>query len=107
MHGKQEVDVYLVSIFLPNGVGVKDVTVTLAQLDDIDVLLGMDIIVNGDFVVTNHGGKTRWSFRLPSVGPIDFVREINDQQLMQTPKLGRNDPCHCGSGKKFKKCHGK
>jgi len=24
----------------------------------------------------------------------------------ETPKLGRNDPCHCGSGKKFKKCHG-
>ena len=23
------------------------------------------------------------------------------------PKLGRNDPCSCGSGKKFKKCHGK
>ena len=22
-------------------------------------------------------------------------------------KLGRNNPCHCGSGKKFKKCHGK
>lgn len=22
-------------------------------------------------------------------------------------KLGRNDPCHCGSGQKFKKCHGK
>ncbi len=22
-------------------------------------------------------------------------------------KLGRNDPCSCGSGKKFKKCHGK
>lgn len=21
-----------------------------------------------------------------------------------TPKLGRNDPCHCGSGKKYKKC---
>ncbi len=21
-------------------------------------------------------------------------------------KIGRNDPCHCGSGKKFKKCHG-
>ncbi|MBC7701626.1 UPF0149 family protein [Aquabacterium sp.] len=24
----------------------------------------------------------------------------------ETPKLGRNDPCHCGSGKKFKQCHG-
>ena len=22
------------------------------------------------------------------------------------PKVGRNDPCTCGSGKKFKKCHG-
>jgi preprotein translocase subunit SecA len=21
-------------------------------------------------------------------------------------KVGRNDPCPCGSGKKFKKCHG-
>jgi len=28
-----------------------------------------------------------------------FVREA--------PKVGRNDPCHCGSGKKFKHCHGK
>lgn len=23
------------------------------------------------------------------------------------PDVGRNDPCHCGSGKKFKKCHAK
>ena len=22
------------------------------------------------------------------------------------PKVGRNDPCPCGSGRKFKKCHG-
>jgi hypothetical protein len=22
-------------------------------------------------------------------------------------KLGRNDPCHCGSGLKYKKCHGR
>ena len=27
--------------------------------------------------------------------------------VRQEPKLGRNDPCHCGSGKKFKNCHGK
>jgi preprotein translocase subunit SecA len=24
----------------------------------------------------------------------------------QTPRVGRNDPCPCGSGKKYKKCHG-
>ncbi|MFM7497258.1 MAG: SEC-C metal-binding domain-containing protein, partial [Bacteroidota bacterium] len=23
------------------------------------------------------------------------------------PKIGRNDPCPCGSGRKFKACHGK
>ncbi len=22
------------------------------------------------------------------------------------PRVGRNDPCPCGSGKKYKKCHG-
>ena len=27
--------------------------------------------------------------------------------VRQGPKIGRNDPCHCGSGRKFKKCHGK
>jgi hypothetical protein len=24
----------------------------------------------------------------------------------EEPKLGRNDPCFCGSGRKYKKCHG-
>jgi hypothetical protein len=31
--------------------------------------------------------------------PIKTVRR-------EEPKTGRNDPCWCGSGKKFKKCHG-
>jgi preprotein translocase subunit SecA len=26
--------------------------------------------------------------------------------VVAAQKVGRNDPCHCGSGKKFKKCHG-
>jgi preprotein translocase subunit SecA len=28
-------------------------------------------------------------------------------QIAQVPKAGRNDPCPCGSGKKFKLCHGR
>jgi preprotein translocase subunit SecA len=28
------------------------------------------------------------------------------QPARSGPKIGRNDPCWCGSGKKFKKCHG-
>jgi len=29
-----------------------------------------------------------------------------EQVRRDTPKVGRNDPCPCGSGKKFKQCHG-
>jgi uncharacterized protein len=29
-----------------------------------------------------------------------------EAQRRDTPKVGRNDPCPCGSGKKFKHCHG-
>ncbi len=29
-----------------------------------------------------------------------------NQQVINTSKVGRNDPCPCGSGKKYKKCHG-
>jgi preprotein translocase subunit SecA len=32
---------------------------------------------------------------------------INDQSHYDGQKVGRNDPCPCGSGKKFKQCHGK
>ncbi|MEM7358563.1 MAG: preprotein translocase subunit SecA [Pseudomonadota bacterium] len=27
--------------------------------------------------------------------------------IREQPKIGRNEPCHCGSGKKYKQCHGK
>ena len=29
------------------------------------------------------------------------------QPVQVGPKIGRNDPCPCGSGKKYKQCHGK
>ncbi len=31
----------------------------------------------------------------------------DDRKRYQGQKVGRNDPCPCGSGKKFKKCHGR
>lgn len=27
------------------------------------------------------------------------------RQVVKKPRPGRNEPCHCGSGKKYKKCH--
>ena len=28
------------------------------------------------------------------------------QRMAEVPRVGRNDPCPCGSGKKYKHCHG-
>jgi preprotein translocase subunit SecA len=35
--------------------------------------------------------------------------ENNGEQLLAgiDPSIGRNDPCPCGSGQKYKQCHGK
>lgn len=34
-------------------------------------------------------------------------QEKPHQVVRQDPKIGRNDACPCGSGKKYKQCHGK
>lgn len=37
----------------------------------------------------------------------DFITEPQPEKPVITQKVGRNDPCPCGSGKKFKNCCGK
>jgi len=41
---------------------------------------------------------------------VSFVKGFEFEEIKtftrETPKTGRNDPCHCGSGKKYKKCCG-
>lgn len=64
------------NIFLPNGFVFPGVTVTIGDwAEDADVLIGMNIIVRGDFAVTNLDGITKFSFRIPSQVHIDFVEE--------------------------------
>jgi preprotein translocase subunit SecA len=38
--------------------------------------------------------------------PARKMFENRDANVNQFPKIGRNDPCSCGSGKKYKHCHG-
>jgi preprotein translocase subunit SecA len=37
---------------------------------------------------------------------LDLLPEVQQRRVDDTEQVGRNDPCWCGSGKKFKKCHG-
>ena len=34
----------------------------------------------------------------------EFIKESTNQNIINYNKIGRNDPCPCGSGKKYKKC---
>lgn len=103
---------YLVSVHLPNGVIIPQLEVSDCEGEiGCDVLIGMDIIRQGDFAVSNYDGITTFTFRTPSVERIDFTTQLGSIQVdkikIGKPKIGRNVPCPCGSGKKYKKCCGK
>ena len=73
------VTTYFVDITLPNNVMVSNILVSASDLgDETDVLIGMDIISQGDFSISNVNGSTTFSFRIPSVKEIDYVKETND-----------------------------
>jgi preprotein translocase subunit SecA len=60
--------------------------------------------------LTFSGGSSTTANR-PPAGPPKPARTGGDdapvaQVRRDEPKIGRNDPCYCGSGKKYKKCHG-
>jgi uncharacterized protein YecA (UPF0149 family) len=48
------------------------------------------------------------NFTGPNQGAAPAGEEAGKTKPMvrSEPKVGRNDPCPCGSGKKYKKCHG-
>jgi hypothetical protein len=97
---------YLVNFYLPNNVGIVGVLASEfpASHTEFAVLLGMDVIGLGDFSITNVGGQTCMSFRTPSCEHIDYVAQAN---RLAYAGVGRNDACPCGSGEKFKRCHGR
>lgn len=80
-NGIVTVNTYFVDIGLPNHVVIPNVMVSCADLgEDIDVLIGMDIIRHGDFSITNVNNKTTFSFRTPSIQEIDYVKESRNNE---------------------------
>ena len=111
--GATEQDVYLLSVYLPNNFIIPMVRATECKeiAGRFDFIIGMDIITLGDLAITNVSGKTTISFRMPPDRKIDYVAEIEEMNVRASrknlrSKIGRNDPCPCGSGKKYKNCHG-
>jgi len=72
--GVVEVNIYAINILLPSNINFTMIPVTGNDLGDTDMLIGMDIISKVDLAVTNVEGETVFSFRIPSVETIDFVK---------------------------------
>ncbi len=46
--------------------------------DDCDIIIGMDIMTQGDLSMTNMEGRTVFSFRIPSLHTLDFEAEHSE-----------------------------
>ena len=78
-----------------------------------DALLVLDI----DFPLlyrNMHAAKADWLYGLKAwngILPPDeqqrLTREYRESKIVRHEKIGRNDPCPCGSGRKYKSCCGK
>ena len=61
------------------------------------------------------GCNAEWLYTLPGWDAIYdkatrdalYKKEKSSHTIVKAPKVGRNDPCPCGSGKKYKKCCGR
>jgi preprotein translocase subunit SecA len=61
-----------------------------------------------------HSDTTNLSYQSGNQGELSDIQKAGQQRSQKVkpikrdlPKVGRNEPCPCGSGLKYKKCHGK
>ena len=67
---------YTINLILNNEIIFHNWVVMDSEIgkQGIDVLIGIDIISNGDFAISNYEGRTQFSFRIPSQEHIEYKR---------------------------------
>ncbi len=82
-----------------------------SMLSRVEVARSVQMPAQPDFQMHYDHAEFKAIPAAPSEDVVMLPSEIEADNVLpfvrQTPKLGRNDLCHCGSGKKFKQCHGK
>ena len=77
------------------------------QLHEVIRLSGMNIIIDD----TDHPliikVATLQASRMQAAAQAGQAEKQKPMPVHVEKKIGRNDPCPCGSGKKYKNCHGK
>lgn len=85
-------NVYLVNFTVGGNMCFDNVRVVESSIraQGFDVLIGMDIISQGDFCVSNYRGRTVFTFRIPSQGVIDFMTVSEDDVCQKSLWTKRN-----------------
>lgn len=78
VNGTRERSLYSVGILLPMGTYTNDIRVMAGELDGFDVLIGMDVISQGEMSILNGGGCTAFTFRLPPSDPVPDEPEMRN-----------------------------
>lgn len=75
----------------------------LSNLSDVARATGPDTSASGGFDRFSSGGR---SSPASAQQEAPEIPKVSTPVVRETPKVGRNDLCPCGSGKKYKKCCG-
>jgi len=65
---------YLLNLRLPNGIEFEGLRVMDGKFDDVDVLIGMDVLSQCDFAITHPNNQTKVTFQIPTIENIDFKK---------------------------------
>jgi hypothetical protein len=87
-NGTYDTPFFYIYIGLPNHVIVGPLLVPLGNPSECDILIGMDVIGSGDLAVSNHNGRTTFTFRVPSIETTDYVKKVRISNAVG-PKHGK------------------
>jgi hypothetical protein len=95
--------------------GIQTSLETRIDLTDLAEDTDLEFLIDFEKLYWNmNDAKAEWLYNLPSWDNVlsqerrsSIVKEYRTSKIVRREKIGRNDPCPCGSGKKFKNCCGK
>ncbi len=95
--------------------GINTSLLNEVDLENLEDSSELDIEIDYEKLYFNMlDAKAEWLYNLPEWENIlsadkrmEITKEFRVANMAISNKIGRNDPCPCGSGKKYKKCCGK
>ena len=115
---KELAEKYGINVFTMTGFldGINDSLKVANPIETMDEDTEVSLAFDKELLYKNMvDAKADWLYELPQWNNIftpERKRELYKEQknsgtVRKEKKIGRNDPCPCGSGKKYKKCCGK